>query len=203
MPLLLPRAGALWSLPALAPLLGAVALGPAFVALGGSRARASGSDAAAPRRRSRAAGFVSGWPWPRSSPASALLFGPADGTLPRADWQGSLGGAATDALAPLLSSGVLVVALVWAAFAVVLPLLVRGRQLVLDVLGAALWAMGLIVAQQRSAICSAGTTALDQARGAVAGPILGRAGAPSPWRPSRPARGATAPAPSDYPAMPR
>ena len=194
-PLLLPRAGALWSLPVLAPLLGAIALGPAFVAVAG---QVTGLWR-------RAALGAAGMVWLAIAEVlggEELLFGPADGTLPRSDWQGSLDAAATDALGPLLTSGVLATALVWAAFAVLLPLVVRGRQLVLDALGAALWATGLIVAQAAIGDLLAGTTALDQARGAVAGPILAALGAVA-LAAVRPTRAETTPAPSDYPAMPR
>jgi membrane protein DedA with SNARE-associated domain len=60
---------------------------------------------------------------------------------------------------------------VWAAFAVLLPLVVRRRWLAMDLLGAALWASGLIAAHVALADLLATTTALDAARGAVAGSI--------------------------------
>jgi hypothetical protein len=60
---------------------------------------------------------------------------------------------------------------VWAAFAVLLPLVVRGRWLVVDLLGAGLWAAGLVAAHAALADMLAATTALDQARGAAAGAI--------------------------------
>ncbi len=220
-PLLLPRAGALWSLPALAPLLGAIALGPAYVAIAGSvparrpRLRAPVDPLAPLPKRSRllldgslrraglgAAGFL----WLAAVEllsGSSLLFGVGDGTLPRSDWEGSLDGAATDALQPLLSSGVLVTALVWAGFAALLPLLVRGRRLEFDALGAAVWAAGLIVAQAALGDLLAGQTALDQARGAAAGPILGALAAVALAAVARPARGVPGALPSVYPARPR
>ena len=52
-----------------------------------------------------------------------------------------------------------------------LPLVVRGRWLALDLLGAGLWAAGLIAAHAALGDLLAATTALDQARGAVAGAI--------------------------------
>ena len=61
-----------------------------------------------------------------------LLFGVADGTLARARWEGSASAALTDALVPLLSSAALAPALVWAAFAVALPLVARGRWAAVD-----------------------------------------------------------------------
>jgi hypothetical protein len=77
----------------------------------------------------------------------------------------------SDALAPLLSGPALAPALVWAAFALLLPLLVRGRWLALDLFGAGLWACGLIAAHVALGDLLATTTALDSARGAVAGSV--------------------------------
>ena len=91
--------------------------------------------------------------------------------LPRAAWEGSISAAGSDALGPLLSGPALAPALVWAGFAMLLPLMVRGRWLAVDLLGAALWAAGLIAAHIALADVLAGTTALDQARGLVAGSI--------------------------------
>ena len=47
---------------------------------------------------------------------------------------------------PLLSSPALAPAVVWAAFAVTLPLIARGRWAAVDLLLAAAWAVGLVVA---------------------------------------------------------
>ena len=59
-----------------------------------------------------------------------LLFGVADGTLARARWEGSAP-PQSDALAPLpVRAG----ASVWAAFAVALPLIARGRWAAIDLL---------------------------------------------------------------------
>jgi hypothetical protein len=165
-PFLLPRAGLLWSVPVLAPLLGAIALAPAFV---GIAALASGAWR---RAGLAAAGFI----WlALAEPLTghSLLFGVADGTQPAAEWQDSVSRAATDVLSPLASSPALAPAVVWAAFAVVLPLVVRGRFLVLDVLGAGLWAAGLIAAHVALGDLLAATTDLEQARGMVAGAVLG------------------------------
>jgi hypothetical protein len=60
---------------------------------------------------------------------------------------------------------------VWAGFAVLLPLVVRGRWLALDLLGAGLWAAGLMAAHVALGDLLAGTTAFDEARGAVAGSV--------------------------------
>jgi hypothetical protein len=166
MPFLLPRAGQLWSLPALAPLLGSVALAPAFV----------GVAALAPTWARRAGLAAAGFMWlalAELATGESLLFGVPDGVLPRGEWEGSLDGAVLDALGPLLTSPALAPALVWAAFAVVLPLLVRGRFLALDVIAAAAWAAGLVAAHAGLADLLAATTALDAPRGAAAGAVCG------------------------------
>ena len=63
-------------------------------------------------------------------------------------------------------------AAVWAAFAVLLPLVVRGRWLGFDLFGAGLWALGLVAAQVALADLLASEVALDQARGLVAGALV-------------------------------
>ena len=164
-PFLLPRAGLLWSAPALAPLLGVVALAPLFVAL-------AGLCATAWRRAGLAA---AGFWWlviAEVVSGDALLFGTADGTLPRSDWETSFGGAASDALYPLLSSPVIATAAIWVVLAAILPLLVRGRSLALDVFAASAWAAALVAAHVAVADLVASSVELDQARGAVGGAIL-------------------------------
>jgi len=145
-----------------APLLGTVALGPAFVGVA--------ALASTPWRRAGlgAAGFV----WLALAEAvtgQALLYGSPDGTLPRADWEGSISAAISDALEPLVTTPALVPALVWAAFAAVLPLVVRGRWPALDIMAAALWAVGLMAVQALLGDALAPDVALGSARGAVAG----------------------------------
>jgi eukaryotic-like serine/threonine-protein kinase len=163
-PFLLPRAGLLWSVPVLAPLLGTVALAPVFV----------GAAALAPTAWRRAGLAAAGFLWLAVGEVLSgdnLLFGIPDGTLPRGDWEGSISAAASDALSPLLSGPALAPAAVWAGFAVVLPLVVRGRWLALDLFGAGVWATGLVAAHFALGDLLAATTALDAARGAVAGSI--------------------------------
>jgi hypothetical protein len=163
-PLLLPRAGLLWSVPILAPLLGAVGLGPVFVGLA----------ALAPTPWRRAGLAAGGFLWLAVAEVitgKSLLFGIPDGALPRAEWQGSISAAASDALGPLLTGPALAPAIVWAAFAVLLPLVVRGRWLAVDLVGAGLWAAGLVVALTAVGDMLAATTALGEARGALAGAI--------------------------------
>jgi hypothetical protein len=163
-PFLLPRAGLLWSVPVLAPLLGTIALAPVFV----------GVAALAPTAWRRAGLAAAGFLWLALGEVlsgETLLLGVSDGTLPRGDWEGSISAAASDALAPLVSGPALAPAAVWAGFALLLPLVVRGRWLGFDLLGAALWAAGLMAAHAALGDMLAATTALDQARGAAAGSV--------------------------------
>jgi hypothetical protein len=164
-PFLLPRAGTLWSLPVLAPLLGAVALGPAF----------AGVAALAPTAPRRAGLAALGFVWLALGEVYSgreLLFGVADGTLSRTGWQGSVGDAAVDALGPLLTSPALAPAVVWAVFAMVLPLLVRGRFLALDALAAGGWAVAFAATLIGLSDLMAATTVLEQPRGVVTGALM-------------------------------
>jgi eukaryotic-like serine/threonine-protein kinase len=163
-PFLLPRAGLLWSVPAAAPLLGSIALGPAFV----------GVAALAPTWPRRAGLAALGFLWLALAEVvtgQSLLFGVPDGVLPRSDWESSLTSAGLDALGPLLSSPALAPAAVWAVFAAVLPPLVRGRILTFDVIAAGTWAACLTTAHAWLGDLLAATTALDSPRGAAAGAV--------------------------------
>jgi len=164
-PFLLPRAGLLWSVPALAPLFGVIAIAPLFVAIAGL------CSTAWRRAGLAAAGF---W-WlllAEVLSGDALLFGLADGTLPRSDWEDSASGAVSDGLVPLLTSPATAPVVFWVALAVVLPFVVRGRSLALDVLGASAWAAALVAAHAAVSDLVASSVELDQARGAVGGAIL-------------------------------
>ena len=81
-PFLLPRAGVLWSVPVVAPLLGTIALAPAFIGIA--------ALATTPARR---AGLAAAGLWwlllGELLTGRALLFGAPDAVLPRANWQGS------------------------------------------------------------------------------------------------------------------
>jgi hypothetical protein len=61
---------------------------------------------------------------------------------------------------------------IWAVFAALLPLVVRGRALVLDIIGAAVWAAGLAAAHVALADVIAPDVPLDEPRGLIAGTIL-------------------------------
>jgi eukaryotic-like serine/threonine-protein kinase len=133
-PLLL-QAPAGWGLPALAPVLGAIGLAPVYPALA----------ALARSTASRAALAALGWAWLVAAEAvtgSRLLFETAE---PAPDgWSGSIGGAATHVLAPILAPESLLVGAVWIAGAVVLGALIRGRIVALELLGVLVWAAGLV-----------------------------------------------------------
>jgi hypothetical protein len=164
-PLLLPRAGLLWSLPALAPLLGAAGIAPLYVALA----------ALAPSPWRRAGAAAAGLWWivlAEALTGNELLFGAPSGVEPHGAWQSSLSAAATDGLLPTIASSALLPAAPWALFAFALPVFVRGRALVLDILGAGVWAAGLIAAHSGLARLMEGDVPLNDARGAVAGALL-------------------------------
>jgi hypothetical protein len=164
-PLLLPRAGLLWSLPALAPLLGAAGIAPLYVALA----------ALAPSPWRRAGAAAAGLWWivlAEALTGNELLFGAPSGVEPHGAWQSSLSAAATDGLLPTIASSALLPAAAWALFAFALPVFVRGRALVLDILGAGVWAAGLIAAHSGLARLMEGDVPLNDARGAVAGALL-------------------------------
>ncbi len=131
--LLLRRAGTRWSLPAAAPLLGAASLAGAWPVLA--------AQARSPARRA-ALGALGFW-W---LALAEVLLGAhlALGAPPGAGFDGDGG---VD-LAPLLTSGALGLAAIWALAAAALPVVVRGRRLAPDLIGATLWAAGLASATQ-------------------------------------------------------
>ncbi|HEX6023916.1 MAG TPA: serine/threonine-protein kinase, partial [Solirubrobacter sp.] len=131
-PLLLYRRGSAWSVPALAPLLGLAALAGAYPALAG-RARGWFTRAAL--------GALGAW-WALLAASlldRALLTEPTATLAASADVDAAFDGV----LSPLMESGALLYAAVWAAAALILPWLVRGRWVALDVVGASVWAAAL------------------------------------------------------------
>jgi hypothetical protein len=149
--LLLRRSGALWSLPAGAPLLGLAGLAGAWPALAGQAAR--------PWHRA-ALGALGCW-W---LALAEVLTGDrlALGAPPGA----SLAGSHID---PILTSGALALAGLWAAAAVLLPVLVRGRALAADIVGASAWAAALGSATQAVADALSWQPTM---RGLVAGAVV-------------------------------
>jgi hypothetical protein len=131
-PLLLRRAPSpAWSLPAAAPLLGLATVAGAFPALTGRIAR--------PVHRA-ALGALGAW-WLLL--AEALVHRRLVLGAPQ-----SAGAGGWDAVTAVATSPAIALAGVWAAAAVLLPLLVRGRLIVVDVVAATAWAAGLAAATQ-------------------------------------------------------
>jgi hypothetical protein len=137
----------LWTLAAAASLMGAIGLAGAWPALAG-RARTpwrrAGLGAAAwiiLLLAAPLAGRVLYLPLPR-------------GTLPPGAWADSLYGSVHSVLLTMGRSGALAGALVWAAGALVLPWLVRGRSVVVDLVAAVIWS-AVLVSATRLAVSAA------------------------------------------------
>ncbi len=165
-PLFLPRAGLLWSVPVIAPLLGTIALGPAFVGLA----------ALAPTPWRRAGLAAAGGAWLMAAEAltgHTYLFGTPDGVPGRAGFEGSTTATATDVVAQIVTSPMILTLAVWAVLAAVLPYMLRGRWLAADLVAAAAWSVALMASMAAIGNLLAGTAALEQARGAIAGALLG------------------------------
>ena len=162
-PFLLPRAGLLWSVPVLAPLLGTIALAPAFIGVA-----ALASDPA--RRAGLAAAGLCGWRSARCSPGKALLFGAPDGASCRARTGRARSRrprrtrSARSSRPPRCCPRSPGRPARWCS-----PLVVRGRWLAVDLLGAGAWAAALIAAHAALGDVLAADVALDHARGGVAG----------------------------------
>ena len=182
-PLLLRRAGTAWSVPALAPLLRRGEPGRRVPRAGRRR-----PHLVAPRA---ALGALGAWWALLAEPLAgrALLDGEgARGEI--GGWLGAGAGvkisddgaAAADAvhhaLSPLLAGGALIYALLWAAAAAVMPWLVRGRWLTLDVVGAAVWATALGAATA----AVAQSAAAPAPRGLIAGAVVAGMVAPALMR---------------------
>jgi hypothetical protein len=164
-PVLLPRAGLLWSVPVLAPLLGAAGLAPLYLVVAGF------ASTAWRRAGLAAAGFL----WlviAEIASGRTLLFGAPKGSTSHHEWERSIGAAADHVLTPLLSSPALLPALAWVGLAVLLPVVVRGRSLTLDLLGAVAWTTALIAAHQTIGRVLAGSGQRADARGLAAGALL-------------------------------
>jgi hypothetical protein len=163
-PVALWRRGVLWSLPALAPLLGLVGLAGAYPALAG-RARSLWSRAAL-------GGLGGAWLslHELATGRAELLGRPAAAARPHAVV--ATIAAAGHGIQALGASGVLGAAAIWAAAAAVLPLLVRGRSLPLDVVLVTAWAAGTAAATDSLGRALAGAVAHPHPRGVVAGAVV-------------------------------
>ncbi|HEY0516433.1 MAG TPA: serine/threonine-protein kinase [Solirubrobacteraceae bacterium] len=150
----------------LAPLLGLAGLAGAFPALAGQARR---------WQERLALGALGYWWLTLAGPLlgrTLWLAGPA-GTPSRAVWEGSLGQAATHVVGPAFSTGVLLGALLWGAAAVLLPLLVRGRNAALDILATVTWSAALAAAAPRLDAGLHAAASAPSPRGAVLGAVLG------------------------------
>ena len=159
------RAGAGWLVSGLAPLLGLAGLANAYPAIAGQ----------ATRWRARAGLGALGYWWlilAEPLVGRRLWLGDAAGTPARAAWEGSLPSAAVHVVGPMLSLGVLLGAALWAAAAVVLPWVVRGRRAVEDVFGAMIWSAAIVLAEPA---LDGGLSSHAGPRGALAGALLGGA----------------------------
>jgi hypothetical protein len=148
-----------WSLPAAAPLLGLATAAGAFPALTGRVAR--------PLHRA-ALGALGAW-WLLLAEAlldRRLLLG-----APRA-----AGAGGWDAVTAVATSPAIALAGVWAIAAVLLPLLVRGRLITVDLVAATAWAAGLAAATQGAL----GATPRGFVLGAIASGLLAIAVRASP-----------------------
>lgn len=173
-PVLLPRSGAWWSLPLLAPALAALGLACAWPALA----------ALAPRLYQRAAlGALGAWWVALAEPLSGreLYLGQAAGIAPSVAWTSSARDGALDALTPLVTSGALAALLVWAVAAAVLPWTLRDRSPGAVAIGVLVWVAGLLAATEMLAGALRGTISRGDPRGALAGAAVGGLAAVGVW----------------------
>jgi hypothetical protein len=164
-PFLLARSPASWSVPGFAPLLAAAGAGPAYAAVAGQ---------ATTWGRRAALGAI-GWLWIAVAEAAIrapLVFGLADGQRERSYWMHDGWRALSHAVAPAFASATALTALAFAVAAAVLPVLVRGLRLPLDLIAAGLWA-GALYAALAGLEQLAGTGV--HARGAATGALLAAA----------------------------
>jgi hypothetical protein len=169
--LLLRRGGALWSAPAVAPVLGIAGLAGAWPAFAGQVAR--------PWHR-LALGALGAW-WLVLAEAIAndrLATGPPREATAGAAWQDAASGALHDVLVPTVARGALLLAALWAVAAFVLPIIVRGRVFAIDLVAATAWAAALGSATQAVAPGMRGLVAGAVAAGGLA--VAARAIRPRP-----------------------
>ena len=163
-PLLRPWRGTAWGLAAGAPALGAVGLAGAWPAVAG-RARSAWA---------RAALGATGWVWIVLGTALSgvdLYLRSPRGLPPADQWPLSVGATVHQVLEPLISSGALAPAPVWAIAAAILPWVVRGRSAAIDFVLASAWASGLVAATYASLRMVHGSLASATLHNAVLGGV--------------------------------
>lgn len=154
-----------WSAPALAPVLGLLSLAGAWPAIAGQARR--------PLHR-LILGALGCW-WLLLAQAligHTLLLGPVPGVHAPIQWTGSAKEAVAHVLAPLITSGALGVAVVWALAALVLPVVVRGRAAMADLVMATAWAAGLAAGTQAVTSTLSWPGGAPTAHGVVAAAVL-------------------------------
>ncbi|MGZ4293410.1 MAG: protein kinase domain-containing protein [Solirubrobacteraceae bacterium] len=178
-----PAAPTTWSLSAGAPALGLIGLAGAWPAVA----------ARAGHLWTRAALGAIGWVWLLLGAAiagKALYLPRVPGialTPPSQDWMSSPSATVTHLLNPLVSSGVLAPAAVWALASVTLPWLIRRRSLLLDALRVLAWA-AIVVSCTGAAIAAVhGSDAIGAPPSALIGAAAAAAVALAPsllemWR---------------------
>jgi tRNA A-37 threonylcarbamoyl transferase component Bud32 len=162
---LLPLRAVAWPLSAAAPALGLVGLAGAWPAL----AARAGSGI-----WRRAALGATGWLWlvVAAPLAGADLYVRRPAGIPAPHlWTGSLSAALHDVVTPISHSGALAGAPVWALAAAVLPWLIRGRSLAVDLVLVTVWAATLVSATEAASAAFAGTHSLGTPPTAVLGAI--------------------------------
>jgi tRNA A-37 threonylcarbamoyl transferase component Bud32 len=160
--LVLPLRPTAWPLAATAPGLGLIGAAGAWPALAGLAATTW----------RRAALGAAGWVWlVLLTPLSGrtLYVAPPPGDVPAGAFSRSASAAAHHVFAPLASSGLLAPAAVWALAAAVLPLIVRGRSPVLDVVRAISWSVLTTLAVPAAILAVHGRRSAPVLHGAVLG----------------------------------
>ena len=164
-PILLRSTPLAWSAPALAPALGLIGLAGAFPALAGT-ARSAWT---------RVGLAVTGLLWLLLAEAllgRTLLFGMAAELPARPRWDGAASITASEVVRPLVTSGAPLQAVLWGLAALVMPWLVRGRSLSVDIVAATVWAAGLAGATASIGEAVNGSVPKGLVAGALAAGIL-------------------------------
>jgi hypothetical protein len=159
------RVGAGWLVCLLAPVLGLAGLAGAFPAVAGQASR---------WRERLVHGALGYWWLILAEPllGRRLWLGGSASHPARGVWEGSISTTAVHVILPLLALGPLLGALLWGCGAVLLPLLVRGRSAVLDMLAAVVWAGALAAATPSLVSGLAASGAPPTPRGLILGAVL-------------------------------